>query len=283
MKNNGLKTTTKPKKFMSLLVLAAVLSLSLSGAKMDVAWADAAPADPDAPGDDPSRLLHVRIFEPDGSLLYSSWPDEWGSLQHADPNVLKDPWKINASTEVPGVFDSLRGVWPAAPAHAVVTVENLRLDPARVEHLRIPRTISIPSEAEVPRAEAERLFSDLTEGSVVPFAGRVPIQLVHVDDARVHYRLLSGDGDRFDVERTVGLHLHVATGPSDGTVTFRLEAPSGDFETLGCRIIPGHSLDPGYYRVLEQDDEHFLVAKYAEHMEHVLEGRLVTFEAHFLN
>lgn len=250
-----------------------LLALLLSGC-LDTAE-DLPPSRQQAPEE--ARAFHLRLFHIGGPLLFSTWPNETGEVQRGEAAVaLREPILVERAADMPALLAPLSPFWLETPVGSTVIVAPIMLAEATTSNVTLPRVTTLPSAGTMTSSEAERIFGNLTGPTRLLFAGGIPID-VEPADKGVRYRLAVQSPMRAPIERTVGLFLH-ATPTSEGLVRFEIALSGDTFETLGCRSLPGRSIDPGFYLIVGSNETHFEFKRYRERAEFLLENQVTRAE-----
>lgn len=212
-----------------------------------------------------ARWMDARVFDANGDLLVSTWPNETGSLGSVDMARIWAPFERTLAR---------------APADQTLRIEGHLVPPLRQERMELARHVDVPRYEVLSRSSFVPAGFEPQNGTRIDYAGAIPLEVVTADNESVVVRHAPADGQRIPLPCSTGLQL-VAAGVGDGMVRYRLEAPDGSFTAhLNCRALR-QLLESGYYVVREVQEDDLVVDRYASLAEAALEGRRVDIEVVF--
>lgn len=263
---------------MAVLVLGSLLAVSVGA--MQVLKAYDAP-DPRITGETDHRTFHLRIFDDAGKLMWSSWPDENGTLaaRYGSIGAVEAEAPINSTWDkYPEVLKDLLPTIQEAPSGTHFRLLDVKLRAASPERVLLPKVVAIPVEGVMERLEAERLFAGAAHGLTVKFAGFIPAQVLDEGADSVRYRFTLDQPVEVPVRLTRGLILQAAPTGS-GTIEFRLNSPQGVFTVYEpCNAAPNVLLEPGAYVLKGIDEEGILLDRFGNGLDLFLNAKTVTLD-----
>lgn len=236
--------------------------------------------------DRPPRAAHIRAWASNGTLLHSTWPGEEGIYQYVD---VADHPNGSIAWKGPDGLVGRRPLWEPivamlslAPPNTTVRLSNYTVLETRLDEVVIPKVLDVPIEGVVSRAEADDAFgADRTAGSRVLFLGQIPVTILDVGDEVVRYRFELDAPLTLHIERSVGLVGSATPLPDVGALRIALSAPTGEFTTHNNCALTEKVIEPGHYVVREERGDSFVVHRYNNRFERLIEGEPIGLELTF--
>lgn len=237
-----------------------------------------------APAASQNQSLHLRIFDELHRPIISTWPNETESvapeLQAVGIDAVERPISVQVDEEWPRALAAIAPLLKAPTNPGVVKVENVTVPAADHAQVTIPRKHTLPGMGTLSLEDADRLLSGAQNGTVVEFAGILPVKIVGRSATEVHFRVLLDESIVRDVPRARGLEATMSLQGDD--VELLLSIPSGRFVTPGCSV-GEYGLPVGVYEVVEEYEESLVLEHYPNAVDYALEGRTITIEVTILN
>ncbi|MFA5862422.1 MAG: hypothetical protein WDA16_12080, partial [Candidatus Thermoplasmatota archaeon] len=271
----ALKTASLVIALVSLVSVAGSFAQELPHASRSKILDAAAAVVVEAPA--PHRTWGLRLSDEDG-LLVSTWPGEHGRLQ-TKPNAADVlPVTLSKKDRFPESLTAIVPMLEGAPPGVRLLISGVHVPPASFSDVTLPREFTLPRHGWVDPVVAEEVLGKARRPGAYAFSttgvGALHMRIESWDETGLRYEFLVRDNETFDVARARGIELHASV--SGDVVNFRLEAPTGAFESLGCQPVPGSSIPPGYYEIIRTDATTWTLRRYADRIVHDLQSLTIT-------
>lgn len=232
------------------------------------------------------RLAHVRLWDEQDMLWFSTWPGESGALSF-EPEAINatGPFRWKTPAEMRGsepVWEPLVQMFHHAPPNTAVKLFNYTMPQTRIEQVVLEKEFEIDRHGELNRTVAEKMFSNVTAGAKVWFVGKIPIDILSADEQVVIYRVAVDERAEYEVERSVGLKIR-ATPASEGRIAFTLVVPDGHFTAHNNCALPQKPIEYGYYRVRSETEDELVLDRYNNRIEYLIQNSVVDLEVTFFD
>lgn len=233
-----------------------------------------------------NRAAHIRVWDAEGALLTSTWPEEHGTFPDERPaSRAGQPIAMrNAGEEGEHpLWGPLLPMLDQAPINATVRLVNYTFGDHTVGEFSLPRHTDIHKEATLPVAFAEKALGKLTPGRTVGYLAEIPILITGATNETASYRIMADASSTIPIQRSEGLQLDVVEAPSNDLIRLELRAREGSFVAHNNCAVQDKLIPQGFYVLREETESELRFDRYNSRGEYLLEHQRGTIEVRFFD